>query len=136
MDIFKAFATDPKLELEGRWVRIGGTDEEPAELLVARLGTKRYNAVLAQQREANKTLLDSKDKPAAEAKLDDIICHTLATCVLLGWRGITYKGDAAYSYDSAKAMLALRDFRDLVEVESYKFQSYLLDQQDADAKNS
>jgi hypothetical protein len=135
MDIFAAFATDPKLEEEGRWVRIGGTDEKPAEILVARTGTKRYNRVMAQQYEANKTLLDSKDTEAANAKVDDMIQHALASCVLLGWKNIEYKGDAKYSYASARAMLAHRDFRELVTKEADKFQAYKIEQIEADAKN-
>ena len=136
MDIFAAFATDPKLEEEGRWVRIGGTDEAPCEILVARTGTKRYNRVMAQQYEANKTVLESKDTEAANAKVDDMVVHALASCVLLGWKNIDYKGDKSYSYTNARAMLSHRDFRELVTKEADKFQAYKVEQAEADAKNS
>lgn len=136
MDIFKAFATDPKLEEEGRWVRIGGTDAKPAEILVARTGTKRYNRVMAQQYEANKTLLDSKDTVASNAKVEEMVQHALASCVLLGWKNIAYKGDETYSYANAHAMLSHRDFRELVTKEADKFQAYKIEQLEEDAKNS
>lgn len=135
MDIFKAFATDPNLEEKGRWVRIGGTDEAPSEILVARTGTRRYNAVMAQQYEANRTLLDSKDTQAANAKVEEMVQHALASCVLLGWKNVEYKGDTAYSYDNAHAMLGHRDFRELVTKEADKFQMYKIEQLEADAKN-
>ena len=135
MDIFKQYATDPKLEQEGRWVRIGGTDEAPARLLIARTGTKRYQRVMAQQYEANKTLMESKDTTAANAKVEEMIQHALANCVLLGWENIDYKGDASYSYDNAYAMLGLRDFRELVMKEADNFKAYKIDQEEDDAKN-
>jgi hypothetical protein len=136
MDIFAAFATDPKLEEEGRWVRIGGTDEKPAEILVARTGTKRYSRVMTQQYEANKTLLESKDTQAANDKVDEMVAHALASCVLLGWKNIEYKGDAIYSYTNARAMLSHRDFREMVTKEADKFQAYKVEQDAVDAKNS
>lgn len=136
MDIFAAFATDPKLEEEGRWVRIGGTDDKPSRLLIARTGTKRYQRVMAQQYEANKTLLESKDTEAANAKFVEMTRHALANCVLLGWENVEYKGNASYSYENAHAMLGHRDFRELVEKEANKFDSYKIEQMEADAKNS
>lgn len=135
MDIFSAFATDPKLENEGRWVRIGGTDEKPAELLIARAGNKKYNRVISQMFEANKTIIEGKDVEAGEAKAQDIQQHALASCNLLGWKNVEYKGKAAYSYENARAMLAHRDFRELVQKEADKFQAYKLEQDAADAKN-
>lgn len=136
MDIFKAFATNPKLEEEGRWVRIGGTDDKPSRLLIARTGTKRYQRVMAQQYEAHKALLESKDTEAANAKVQEMFRHALANCVLLDWENVEYKGNATYSYDNAHAMLGHRDFRELVEKEANKFESYKLEQLEVDAKNS
>lgn len=135
MDIFKQYATDPKLEQDGRWVRIGGTDEAPSRLLLARTGTKRYQRVIAQQYEANKTLMESKDTIAANAKVEEMIQHALANCVLLGWENVEYKGNSTYSYENAHAMLALRDFRELVMKEADNFKAYKLDQEEDDAKN-
>lgn len=136
MDIFKQFATDPKLEEEGRWVRIGGTDDKPSELLVARTGTKRHTRVMAQQFEANKTLMESKDTEAANAKFLEMGRHALASCILLDWKNVEYKGDSKYNYDNAFAMLGHRDFRELVEKEANKFEAYKLEQLADDAKNS
>jgi hypothetical protein len=135
MDIFSAFATDPKLENEGRWVRIGGTDEKSAEILVARTGTKKYNRVMSQLYEANKTLLEGKDTVAANDKIQEMQQHALASCVLMGWKNITYQGKSEYSYDTAHAMLSHRDFREIVMKEADKFQAYKLEQDAADAKN-
>ena len=137
MNLFKAFTTDPKLEEEGRWVTIGGTDEAPTELLLARTGTRRYNAVMAQQYEAHRTLLDSKDTVAANAKVEQMVQHALAACVLLGWKNVEDdNGDPlAYSYDNAKRLLAMRDFREIVTKEADKFQMYKKEQMEIDAKN-
>jgi hypothetical protein len=136
MDIFSAFATDPKLENEGRWVRIGGTDEKKAEILVARLGNRKYNRVSAAQYEANKTLLEGKDKDAAMKKMEDMQVHAFATSVLLDWKNIEYKGETPkYSYETAAQMLAHADFRELVAKEANKFEAYKVEQDEADAKN-
>ena len=138
MNIFKAFATDPKLEEEGRWVAIGGTDEAPTEILVARTGTRRYNAVMAQQYEANRTILDSKDTAASNAKVEQMVQHALASCVLLGWKHVEGEDGLplAYSYANAHKLLGMRDFREIVTKEADKFQMYKRDQLEADAKNS
>lgn len=136
MDIFKAFATDPNLEDNGRWHRIGGTDDAPCKLLLGRVGTRKYNAVMALQYEANKTLLEGKDKPAANVKVDQMVHHALASCVLLGWANLEYKGvNMVYSYATAHQMLEHRDFREMVQAEASRFQAYKLDQDEADAKN-
>ena len=138
MNIFEAFATDAKLEQEGRWVRIGGTDDKPSEILVARTGTHQYNAIMSQQYEANRTMLDSKDTVAANLKVEQMIQHAVATCVLLGWKNLE---DAEgrpleYTYKNARALLAMRDFRELVTAEAAKFQMYKAAQMEADGKNS
>lgn len=137
MDLFAAFATDPKLEEEGRWVRIGGTDEKPTEILVARTGTRRYKRVMAQQYESHKTLLEGKDKVAANDKVDQMVRHALASCVLLGWKNVEYKGNGAlpYSYENAHMLLGHRDFQDVVTKEADNFQAYKVEQDEADAKN-
>lgn len=135
MDIFKQYATDPKLEQEGRWVTIGGTDEKPARILVARSGTVRYNAVMSQQYEANKTLMESKDTVAANAKLAEMVQFALANSVLLGWENIDYKGETGYSFKTAHLMLAHRDFREMVQKEADKFQEYKIKSVEEDSKN-
>lgn len=135
MDIFKQFATDPNLELEGRWVRIGGEDDKPSRLLIARTGNKRYQRVMAQLYEANKALLESKDTQAANAKVQDMYRHAAASCLLLGWENVEYKGDSKYNYENAHAMLGHRDFRELVEKEAGKFEAYKIEQQEEDSKN-
>jgi hypothetical protein len=90
---------------------------------------------MAQQYESHKTLLESKDTEAANAKVQEMFRHALASCVLLDFENVDYKGNSTYSYENAHAMLGHRDFRELVEKEANKFESYKIEQLEADAKN-
>lgn len=136
MDIFAAFATDPKLEEEGRWVRIGGTEDKPTEILVARSGNDRYNRIMAQQYETYQHELNSKDKAATEARARDMLEHCMASAVLLGWKNVEFQGaPMEYSYANSRKLLAVKDFRALVAKEAEKFEAYKAVQLEDDAKN-
>lgn len=145
-DIFNQFATDPGKELDGVWVPVGPatrtTDGVPdpesiPQIKVARNGNKRHGRIVVQLYEANESLLKQKDE-AGEARNEEITIETMAKGVLLGWKNLSFKGEVVpdtWSYETAKKLLAVKDFRDLVTKHSTNFDLYKLVQEDAAAKN-
>lgn len=110
LDVFAQYATDETLENNGTWVEIGGG----AKLLIARSGNRKYLKMLGREVERHKKVLDAGDD-AADDKNEQIMIDVLASTILLGWEGITFKGKALeYSVDNARKLLALRDFRAMV----------------------
>jgi hypothetical protein len=106
MDIFKEYATDENLEVEGTWFEVGD-----AKLLIARLGNKKYARKLSKLYERNRKLLDRKDD-AADALSDKIMIEVLAETILLGWQGLEFQGKAfPYSKENAMKALEIKDFR-------------------------
>lgn len=133
MDIFNQFAADPNKELEGVWVPLDAT----TRIKVARSGNKRHSRIITQLYEANKGTLDLKND-AADAKNEEITIEAMAKGVLLGWEGVSYAGrDLAdgWNYDDAKALLGVKDFRELVYKHASDFQKFRAVQDEAAAKN-
>lgn len=117
LDIFSQYATDETLENNGTWREIGGG----AELLIARIGNRRYVKALTKSVERDRKVLDLADD-AADAKSDEIMIDVIANTVLLGWRTKNGAGDyeptvlfkkqpIEYSVANAKKLLVLADFR-------------------------
>jgi hypothetical protein len=106
MDIFAAFATDSKLENEGKWFPLSKT----ARVLVARSGNEKYTEMLrAKLKEAQ---LDGMPEKEANAVAEELVIDVLATTVLLKWEGLTYQGKPApVSVEMAKVFLTVKDFR-------------------------
>lgn len=121
LDIFAQYATDETLENNGTWFELGAG----AEVLVARAGNRKYGKLLTKEVERARKVLDLADD-VAEAKSDEIMVDVLANTILLGWKGLQYKGEAIeYSVENAKKLLAHKDFRKAVaqfadDVEAYK----------------
>lgn len=121
LDIFQQYATDESLENNGTWFEIGGG----ARVLIARTGNKGYVKYLTKEVERYKVTLDVGDDIAA-AKSEQIMTEAIAKHILLGWEGISYKGEPLdYSYENAKTLLAHKDFkRDVMkfaeDMEAYK----------------
>lgn len=120
LDIFSQFATDESIENNGTWRPIGGG----AELLIARIGNRRYGKALTKEVERFRSVLDLADD-AADEKSNEIMIGVIASTILLGWRTKNADGSYAptvlfkkkpteYSIENAKAMLALSEFRKLV----------------------
>lgn len=136
-DIFNQFATDPKAELEGVWHRIGGTDEAPARILVARSGNKRHSRIITQLYESNKATLELKNE-AADAKSEEITIEAMSKGILLGWENLAFNGkvlENGWNIDDAKTLLAVKDFRELVHKHAMTFADYKAVQDKADAGN-
>lgn len=130
MDVFAAYATDEKKELEGVWSDIG----DGAQLLVARAGNRKYARLLGSQIEKHQRALDTKNDAADELS-DKILAEVMAQTVLLGWKNIKFKGsELSYSVDNAKMLLAVKDFRSLVSRLSNDFDSYRVAQEEAQVK--
>jgi hypothetical protein len=125
-DIFNQFATDPNLELEGVWHPIGPAlrtlengspdPESVPQVKVARSQNKRHGRMLVALYEANKAILDAKDE-AADKRNEEITGELMANTIFLGWKNLTFQGTPVpdgYDLDWAKKMMAVKDFRDLV----------------------
>lgn len=120
LDIFAKYATDESLENNGTWREIGGG----AELLIARSGNKQYAKLLTKLVEQNRKVLDLSDD-AADAKSEEIMTEVLAKAVLLGWKGVQFKGeDLQYSVENAKMLLKIKDFRRMVVGMSEELDSF------------
>lgn len=145
MDIFAQFATDPKLELEGVWTEIGPRSDEndpltaPA-ILVARNGNRRYGRILSGLYESNKSILEGKNE-AADARAEQITIQAMSQALLLDWRNLEFRGELmtygneAGRIETAKKLLAVKDFRDLVMKTASDFNKYKVAQEQAEAKN-
>lgn len=120
MDIFNSYATDTKREEEGSWVDLGGG----AKLLIARAGNKKYSRLLSTLVEKNKIALDQKTDAADELS-DDIMVEVFSKSILLGWQGLSFKGEPiTYSVENAAKLLALKDFRTDVATHSKNIDNY------------
>ena len=121
MDIFAAFATDEKLEAEGKWFPLS----KDAKVLVARSGNQRY--VTALRDKAKEAQLDLASGEEADQLAEEILIDVMAETVLLGWKGITDKGaEVPYSVAQAKAYLKIKDFRRKVQGFSENFEAFRL----------
>ena len=129
-DVFKELATDPSKELNGTWFDIG----QGARILVARSSNRAYAKALTKAVELNRELLAGEDE-AAVAKNDSIMIELFSTTILLGFEGISFKGEAmAYSVANAALLLAVADFRALVARKSNEFDAYRVTQDAAQGK--
>lgn len=130
-DFFKQFASDEKMEIEGRWVE----HDTETSFLVARSGNKHFNRLFSKLYQKNKVVLESKGD-AAEAKSDEIMVETFAKTILLGWKGkVEFNGqDLPYNVENAKKLLALKDFRRLIGAYADDFDAFKA-VQDADQGN-
>lgn len=121
LDIFTNFATDEVAENSGVWRNIGGG----ASLLIARNGNRRYSDLITRRVAEHRETLDLKND-VANAKSDEILADVIGGTILLGWKGVAYKGkDLGYSVENARMLLKHKDFRGLVirlseEVDAYR----------------
>ena len=107
MDIFATFATDEVAESEGRWFPLS----KKAKVLVARTGNPNYIKALRQRMKDNQ--IDPEDNSDENEKLvTSLDVDTMAETILLGWKGLEYKGKALeYSKENAVTLLEVKDFR-------------------------
>jgi len=120
MDFEKAFATDDKLEQEGRWFPVG----EGAECLIARTGNTRYREMLRNKLGVYEQSLQQRllDDETADVMLIEVMAKT----VLLGWKGFEMEGvDVPYSVPNAIEYLTkYKEFRNFVAKNADNMQAY------------
>ena len=120
MDIFKEFATDEKLETEGRWISLG----KGARIKVARDNNEKFVKLMRELLEEHRITLEEGNE-AADELARDIVRRAKAKAVLVDFEGITYKGKKMeYSEDNAFKLLGIKDFRRLVDEYSQEFSAY------------
>lgn len=130
IDLFSEFATDAKAEEEGVWEDYA----EGVSFLIARSNNKKYARLITKAFEKNKRLLEAKND-AAEARSEEIIVDVSARALLLGWKGdLAWKGEPLeYSFENAKLLLAVKDFRRWVFERAEDISRYKSVQKDEDA---
>jgi hypothetical protein len=133
MDLFTTFATDEKLEVEGRWVPF----DDKTSFKIAREHNKAFAKLFQREYNANSHALKAKG-PAAEALADSLMCRVLARTVLVDWKGpVKLNGEdlGAYSVEGAEKALALKDFKAWVQAQAADIAAFKVHQDDEDAKN-
>lgn len=119
LDIFDSFATDEKLEVEGKEHDIGGG----TTILVGRNNNINYLLEFNRLYDENATIIEagqkakegSEERKAADDAALQVIVKTLAKTVLLGWKNLKFKGkEMKYSQENAETLLMIKDFRTLV----------------------
>lgn len=120
MDIFDAYATDEVAETEGRWFPLS----KKAKVLVARTGNPNYLKALRERMKDNQ--IDSEDNSDENEKLvTSLIIDTMAETILLGWKGLEYKGKPLeYSRANAVTLLEVKGFRTRVSGIADKLESF------------
>lgn len=110
MDLFSKFKTDAEKERDGVWVPLDGE----GRIRVARTNNPLYRESLVRKVSRYKTATKSKVIP--EDDWLDIVNELVAETILVGWEGITEKGQPLpYSVENAKRVLTeLKDFREMV----------------------
>ena len=133
MDLFKTFATDEKLEVEGRWVPF----DDKTSFKIARAYNKHFSRLFQRKYESNKHALKAKG-PEAEALADSIMCEVMAKTILVDWKGpVSIKGEdlGAYSEAGAQKALQLKEFRAWVNAQADDTAAFKVEQDDEDSKN-
>lgn len=126
MDIFELFATDSKLETEGRWVNIG----KDAKVLVARSGNDKFNARMKYLLKKNGVDLQDNSRENLDL-VEKLFLDATAEAVLLGWEGLTYQREPlTYSKENALKLLAVKDFRNKIVKLSEEMSGYLVADQE------
>jgi len=126
MDIFELYATDAKLENEGRWVNLG----KDAKVLVARAGNDNFSARIKHLLKKNGVDLKDQSKENLDL-IEKLVIDATAHTVLLGWEGLSYKGEPLpYSTANAIKLLSIKDFRTRIGAISDEMAGYLVAEQE------
>lgn len=119
MDLYSAFATDETKENEGAWFPVPGGD---AEILVARSTNEPFMKAVSKAFEKYAKVADSLE---VEARQEKEYRDLVARHVLKGWRNVQFRGtDYPYSFENARALMNIKDFRVFVKQCSDTFEAY------------
>ena len=131
-DVFDKFATDETKEECGVEVSLG----KGVSLTIARANNAAFLKLIQEEADRvaeQSTSLSDEDAEALDKKS---MLEVLAKTVLLGWKGVAYKGKSMkYSVDNAVTLLGHKDFRKLVMEHANDFEHYRATLEDADEKN-
>lgn len=133
MDVFKEFATDQQLEVEGRWVPY----DEKTKFKIARIGNNAYSRLFQRLYKQHRMLLEGKGQ-AAEAKSDEVMAEVYGKTILVGWEGpVSLNGVdmSNYSQEHSQKLCAIKDFRRWVQGHAEDLEAFKAVQDEADAKN-
>ncbi len=127
MDIFEQYATDETAELEGRWFPL----DKKTKVLVARTGNANYLKAMRQRmKDAQIDVDDQSDEN--EKLVTDLIIETMAETILLGWKGMSMKGEElAYSKTNAMKALSVKGFRERIAGIAGKLESFRVKEEEA-----
>lgn len=120
MDVFASYATDEVAEVEGRWFPL----DKKTKVLVARTGNPNYlKAIRQRMKDAQ---IDTEDQSDENEKLvSDLVVETMAETILLGWKGLSMKGeDLPYSKANAIKVLSVKGFRTRISSIADKLDSF------------
>lgn len=110
-DVFSAYATDEKKEIEGTVISLGGD----ATITVARTDNVNYLTKMLAAIEKHEAANASMSEAEAKEYDKQLLCETLADSILLNFEGLSYKGEPLpYSKENAVKVLSLKDFRKLI----------------------
>jgi hypothetical protein len=133
MDLFKQFATDEKLEIEGRWVPLNSK----TSFKIARAFNKQFSRMFQREYKANRLALEAKGE-LAENLADDIMCNVMAKTILVDWKGpVSINGEdlGKYSQEGAVKALKLKEFRAWVNERAEDAAAFKVHQDEEDEKN-
>jgi hypothetical protein len=128
------FKTDDGLEVDGVWVDLGDSDK--TQLLIARIGNPQFNRVLRAKMKPFRNLIQ-RDKLPVETQ-ETMLTETMADTILLDWKNLKLDGKVI-KFSKAKAlelMTSLKDFRELVTEIANSMETFRLDEEEEDTKNS
>ena len=101
-DVFRVYATDEKKENEGVEVQLG----KDASITVARMHNPVFSRCILAEHEKYKEDLDTLPEVEKKALDEEIMCRVLAESILLGFKGLGFKGkEVSYSKENAIKLL-------------------------------
>jgi hypothetical protein len=101
------FKTDPEREIKGVEIHVG----EDFYVTVARAGNRASQAKYREMMSEPSVAVAVRAGNLSDAKMTSIVSEIRATCILVGWRGLTENGkEIPYSVEKARELLAIPDF--------------------------
>jgi hypothetical protein len=136
---------DLSLSDDGVEIEVG----DGAYITIGRWGSRRFKRAVnkyagnkfaqIQKRMGNRRKLNGEQAEKDEQEAAEIMARVMADSVLLGWRGLTYKGETMeYSPDQAVRVLKdekFEDFREFVELSAKDEENFRAKKIEEDAGN-
>lgn len=135
VDLFSQFATDETAEEIGVETLLPGAGSTMFK--IARAFNPTYRRLLKKLYKPHEALIKTGSKEG-EAKAIEVEIELMSRSVLVGWNGtVRVQGvDLEYSVNNAKKLLALKEFRAVVDKFSNDPDNYKMVKTEDDEKNS